>query len=74
MIWLTPEEVAARSRKSSRQVNRRAAEGRLHSHQEIPRGKRVIAEDVVDVWLQGGSESAQRQACGCLRVTTRRSA
>ena len=74
MNWLTSEECGKRARRSSRSVNRAAAAGLLHSHQGVQRGKRVIAEPVVDVWLQGGSEAAQRQACGCLHVAARRSA
>lgn len=74
MTWLTTDEVAPKARCSPRTVNRAATDGRLHSHQGVARGKRVVAEPVVDIWIQGGTEAAQREACGCLRVVARRSA
>jgi excisionase family DNA binding protein len=68
MTWMTTAEVAERIRASARTVNRAAADGRLHSHQPMQNGKRVVAEPVIDAWVRGASEAAQRELCGCMRL------
>jgi excisionase family DNA binding protein len=67
--WLTIEDVASRAHASKDTAYRAASDGSLHSHQRVQRGKRLIADPVVDAWIRGEDEAAQIRACGCgLRV------
>ncbi|HWO59450.1 MAG TPA: helix-turn-helix domain-containing protein [Umezawaea sp.] len=66
MKWLTIQDAADYARESKDSIYDAAADGSLHSHQRVPRGKRRLAEAAVDAWIRGEDEQAQQRACGCV--------
>lgn len=74
--WLSPAGLSAELRSGGarthlRTVQKDCASGVLHSHQRVRNGSRFINRDVVPVWLRGGSEQEQKQACGCEKAEVR---
>lgn len=74
MNWLTVETAAEHSAYSVRTIESAVADGSLHSHQRIQRGKRRLAEAAVDAWIRGEDELAQQRACGCVALKAVRTA
>lgn len=82
MRWLSSKQVTDRTGRGVQNVRRAAEAGELHGHQRldergrpIPKSRWTFHPDAVDVFVQGGDERAQRQACGCagLRAVRRAS-
>jgi len=74
MNWLTVKDTAKYSGWSVRTIESAVADGSLHSHQRVQRGKRRLAESAVDAWIRGENEQAQERACGCAGLRAVRSA
>lgn len=82
MQWLSSKQASDRAGKHVQSVRRAVELGELHGHQRldergrpIPKSRWTFHPDAVDVFVQGGDERAQRQACGCagLRAVRRAS-
>lgn len=65
--WMTPQQVASKTKRHVSDVRRALEHGDLHGHQKCPGGRWRIDPACVDPWMCGEEYPASRDECVCQR-------